>query len=62
MGELSDQAVQGFNQAIEWVNATFPIAINQDQINEWIGQAQDFIFTSQFGNAAASGSPLASPG
>ncbi len=54
-GELSDQAVQGFNQAIEWVNATFPIAINQDQINEWIGQAQDFIFTSQFGNAAASG-------
>ncbi|WP_181027067.1 AI-2E family transporter [Pseudoclavibacter sp. RFBB5] len=53
--ELSDQAVQGFNQLVDWANRTFPLTIDQDQINDWIAQAQDFIFSNQFGSVAASG-------
>lgn len=52
---IRDSAVSGFQAVIEWVQSTFGLTIDQDQINEWFNQVRDFVFTSQFGSAAATG-------
>src|SRR5690606_19685494 len=48
----------GVNQIISqvpvWVDS-LPWDINDDQLNEWLGQAQTFITSSNFGSAVGSG-------
>jgi predicted PurR-regulated permease PerM len=52
--DLYASAVQGVNQIIEqvpiWVNS-LPWDIDDDQLNEWLAQAQNFITSSNFGSA-----------
>jgi predicted PurR-regulated permease PerM len=56
--DLYASAVQGVNQIIEqvpiWVNS-LPWDIDDDQLNEWLAQAQNFITSSNFGSAVGSG-------
>ncbi|GGO64861.1 AI-2E family transporter [Microbacterium nanhaiense] len=56
--DLYASAVEGVNQIIEqvpiWVNS-LPWDIDDNQLNEWLAQAQDFITSSNFGSAVGSG-------
>lgn len=56
--DLYASAVAGVNQIISqvpvWVDS-LPWDINDDQLNEWLGQAQTFITSSNFGSAVGSG-------
>ncbi|GGF38338.1 AI-2E family transporter [Microbacterium sorbitolivorans] len=56
--DLYASAVQGVNQIIEqvpiWVNS-LPWDIDDNQLNEWLAQAQTFITSSNFGSAVGSG-------
>ena len=56
--DLYASAVQGVNQIIEqvpiWINQ-LPWDIDDSQLNDWLGQAQDFLTSSNFGSALGSG-------
>lgn len=52
--ELADQAVQGFDQVLEWVT-TLPIAPTSEQITEARDAVIDFITSAQFGSGALAG-------
>ncbi len=49
--ELYAQAQQGFTNVVAWIN-TLPFAPSQEQLNEWVKAAQDFVTSAQFGSGA----------
>lgn len=53
-GTLSEKAQQGFSQVQGWLK-DLPIQVDQNQLNEWIGKATEFLTSSQFGAGALSG-------
>ncbi|MCT9818923.1 AI-2E family transporter [Microbacterium sp. W1N] len=52
--ELVDQAVDGFQQLMAWVQ-TLPFAPTSEQIDEWTDTALDFVTSAQFGSGAVAG-------
>jgi predicted PurR-regulated permease PerM len=52
--ELSQQAQDGFDQLLAWVN-TLPFAPSDDQLQEWRDQITGFLTSSQFGSGALAG-------
>ncbi|KAB1650468.1 AI-2E family transporter [Pseudoclavibacter endophyticus] len=52
---LSENAVDGFHQTLSWVESTFGLVVDAEQLGEWYEQVRDFVFSSQFGSAAATG-------
>ncbi|WP_060916314.1 AI-2E family transporter [Microbacterium oleivorans] len=52
--DLSKQAQQGFQSVLDW-SKTLPFDIDQKQIDEWVGNATDFLTSAQFGSGALAG-------
>jgi predicted PurR-regulated permease PerM len=52
--DLSQQAQEGFDQLLGFVN-TLPFAPTDDQIREWGEQITDFLTSAQFGSGALAG-------
>ncbi|WP_460774585.1 AI-2E family transporter [Microbacterium sp. GXF7504] len=52
--DLYGQAESGVNELIAWVQS-LGFAPDQQQIDEWIAAAQDFVTSSQFGSGAIAG-------
>ncbi|WP_434810559.1 AI-2E family transporter [Microbacterium sp. bgisy189] len=52
--DLSSKAQDGFNGLMAWI-ATLPVSIDQEQIDEWIAAATDFVTSAQFGSGALAG-------
>lgn len=52
--DLSKQAQQGFQSVLDW-SKTLPLDIDQKQIDEWVGNATDFLTSAQFGSGALAG-------
>lgn len=52
--ELYTQAEEGVQQVIAWLG-TLPFDIDQDQIDEWLAAATDFVTSAQFGSGALAG-------
>jgi predicted PurR-regulated permease PerM len=52
--DLSQQAQEGFENVLAWVN-TLPFAPSDDQIQQWGDQVTDFLTSSQFGSGALAG-------
>lgn len=53
-GELRDQAVEGFDQVVEWVS-TLPFAPTEEQITDARDAVVDFVTSAQFGSGALAG-------
>ncbi|EZP26218.1 AI-2E family transporter [Microbacterium oleivorans] len=52
--DLSKQAQQGFQSVLDW-SKTLPFDIDRKQIDEWVGNATDFLTSAQFGSGALAG-------
>ncbi len=52
--ELSAQALDGFDQAVDWVH-TLPFAPSGDQLREWGAAMTDFATSAEFGSGALAG-------
>jgi len=52
--ELSAQALDGFNQAIDWIY-TLPFAPTDEQLRGWADTIMDFVTSAQFGSGALAG-------
>lgn len=52
--ELYEQAEEGVQELIAWVN-TLPIAPDQEQLDEWMAALTDFATSAQFGSGALAG-------
>ena len=52
--DLRDQAVQGFDQVVEWVS-TLPFAPTEEQIGDARDAIIDFVTSAQFGSGALAG-------
>lgn len=52
--DLYTQAEAGVQEFLAWVN-TLPFAPTQDQIDDWLQAAGDFVTSSQFGSGAIAG-------
>lgn len=53
-GELYAQAQGGLEDLLAWVK-TLPFQIDHAQIDEWVGELQDFVTSAQFGSGAIAG-------
>ena len=53
-GNLSSQAVAGFQQAQDWYH-TLPFAISQEQVDQAVKAIGDFVTSAQFGTGALAG-------
>ncbi|HAQ60083.1 MAG TPA: AI-2E family transporter, partial [Microbacterium sp.] len=53
-GMLYSQAQDGLQNVLDWAS-TLPVTIDQNQIDEWIASAQDFVTSAQFGSGAIAG-------
>ena len=51
---LYSQAQEGLQNVLDWAS-TLPFDIDQNQIDEWIASAQDFVTSAQFGSGAIAG-------
>lgn len=52
--DLADQATDGVQQVVAWVN-TLPFAPDKAQIDEWLSHLTDFLTSAQFGSGAIAG-------
>ncbi|MFC9919738.1 AI-2E family transporter [Agromyces binzhouensis] len=52
--DLSDSAVAGFEDLVDWVQ-TLPIPVDQAQLDEWRDGILDFVTSAEFGQSALTG-------
>ena len=52
--DLSKKAQDGFQSVLAWAES-LPFDIDQKQIDEWVGNATDFLTSAQFGSGALAG-------